>query len=58
MKFVMIEAVEGSGIIQHIRAKSLDRAQERAEDMTMEGGNFIVLNEEDYYNLCQSGVGA
>jgi len=54
-KFYVIEEVEGSGLITPVEAENLEEAKEKYT--SLEGGNFIVLNEEDYFNMCQAGVG-
>lgn len=51
MEYVIIEQDgEGGAYITHI-----DKPEEY---QSIGDGVFICLKEEDYYNMCQSGVGA
>ena len=51
MKYVIIEQDgEGGAYITH--TNNLEEYQSIGD------GVFIYLNEQDYYNMCQSGVGA
>lgn len=57
-KFVRIEQDEdGSGIITHFKAKNFEKALEEADENLSYNNAFIVLSEDDFYGMCQSGVG-
>ena len=56
-RYVVIEQAEdGEAYITHIQAKNIDEALE--EYNKVRGGNLIILTEQAYYRMCQSGAGA
>jgi SepF-like predicted cell division protein (DUF552 family) len=56
-KYVIIEQAEDTeAYITHIEAKDENEVSEIYESVG--NGNFILLNEEAFYNMCQAGCGA
>jgi hypothetical protein len=56
-KFTVIESDgEGGGLIHHIEVKNFEDAVCWADEMC--GCAFVVLNQQDFDNMCQKGCGA